>query len=125
MVGFVVEGNSSYAGKHLLIDLHECKYNAMANEIEDSMVKACIATGATVLFSYSHPFDGAGSSGVVILAESHGTWHQWPENNFVAIDIFVCGTCDPKLAIPTISDLFKPGHIKVSEVKRGEYPPLM
>ena len=88
-------------------------------EIESAMITACIATGATVLFHYAHPFDGNGSSGAVILAESHGTWHQWPENNYIAIDIFVCGNCDPTLAIPVLEELFQPTRIETKLEKRG------
>lgn len=124
MVGLVTHNGITYAGKHLLIDFYDCGYNPLANEIEECMVEACVATGATVLFHYSHPFDGNGSSGVCVLAESHGTWHQWPENNFCAVDIFVCGTCDPALAIPILSKLFEPGYLSVKTERRGEYPSL-
>ena len=117
--GFIQEGDLCYAGRHLLIDFYNCGYNPLAHEIEECMVQACIATGATVVFHYSHPFEGNGSSGVCVLAESHGTWHQWPENNFCAIDIFVCGTCDPERAIPILSSVFKPGQTKISLEKRG------
>lgn len=119
MVGFIVEDGCSYAGKHLLLDLHDCANNSYINEIEKIMVQACEATGATVLFHYSHPFEGNGNSGAVILAESHGTWHQWPERNFIAIDIFVCGNCNPELAIPILKNLFLPGKIVVKLEKRG------
>lgn len=124
MVGFIVDGNSTYAGKHLLIDFYGCEYNPKAGEIEEAMVAACIETGATVLFHYSHPFDGDGSSGVCVLAESHGTWHHWPENNFCAIDIFVCGTCDPILALNGLSALFKPSQCILKCEKRGIGPAL-
>jgi len=119
MVGFVTEDSNIYAGKHLLIDLYDCQYNALIDEIESVMVDACLATGATVLFHYAHPFEGNGSSGAVILAESHGTWHQWPEHNFIAIDIFVCGECDPTLAVPILKSLFLPKVADVRLEKRG------
>jgi len=119
MVGFVTENDSMYAGKHLLIDLYDCQYNALIDEIESTMVDACSATGASVLFHYAHPFEGNGSSGAVILAESHGTWHQWPEHNFIAIDIFVCGECNPILAVPILQSLFLPTVTDVRLEKRG------
>ncbi len=37
----------------------------------------------------------AGVSGVLVLAESHISIHTWPERDFAAIDIFMCGACDP------------------------------
>lgn len=34
--------------------------------------------------------EGAGVTGVVILAESHVAIHTWPESNYVTLDVFVC-----------------------------------
>lgn len=35
-------------------------------------------------------FADGGYSGVVILEESHLTWHSWPELGFVTVDLHVC-----------------------------------
>ena len=122
MVGFIVNSKECYAGKHLLIDLFDCK-NTEENleEINMIMVEAAKATGATVLFSHCHPFDGGGSSGVVILAESHITFHRWHEENFLAVDIFVCGDCDPYLAVPYLENYFLPSHTEIKMEKRGVF----
>jgi S-adenosylmethionine decarboxylase len=122
MVGFVKENGYSFAGKHLLVDFYDCSSIPEHNAIELKMVDACIATGATVLFHHSHPFEGGGSSGVVVLAESHGTWHSWTEEKFVAVDIFVCGDCQPEMAIDILSNLFEPGRISVKLEQRGVMP---
>jgi S-adenosylmethionine decarboxylase len=119
MVGFVKENGFSFAGKHLLIDLYDCKITPEHTLIESAMVDACIATGATVLFQHSHPFPGGGSSGVVILAESHGTWHSWPEEKFTAVDIFVCGECQPEEAVSILERLFQPKRTLTKLEKRG------
>ena len=119
MVGFVKDSGQVFAGKHLLLDFYDCKVVPAHTLIELAMVDACIATGATVLFHHSHPFDGGGSSGVVILAESHGTWHSWSEEQFVAVDIFVCGTCQPEMAVDILKNLFKPEKVSVKMEKRG------
>ena len=53
--------------------------------------KAAFAANATVLNADFHDFgDGAGNTGVLMLAESHISIHTWPEDNYAAIDIFVC-----------------------------------
>jgi S-adenosylmethionine decarboxylase len=119
MVGFVTENNSMYAGKHLLIDFYECGNHGSLEDIQRVMVDACKATGATVLFAHLHPFPGGGVSGAIILAESHLSAHSWPEHNFVALDIFVCGECDPTLALPILEQHFKPQLSKVKLEKRG------
>ena len=122
MVGFVVEGNTTYAGKHLLIDLYGCGNHSSLEDIQGVMVDACKATGATVLFAHLHPFEGGGVSGAIILAESHMSIHTWPENNFVALDIFVCGDCDPYKALPLLEKHFRPSTSKVSLEQRGIIP---
>jgi S-adenosylmethionine decarboxylase len=119
MVGFVKENGECYAGKHLLIDLYDCQNHGSLEEIQAVLIEASKATGATVLFSHLHPFDGGGVSGVVILAESHLTCHSWYDEKFISLDIFVCGTCDPYKAVPVLQTHFMPGHSSVVLQKRG------
>ena len=119
MVGLIVENGISYAGKHLLIDFYGCRHHGSLEEIEKIMRDSCIATGATVLFSYLHPFAGGGVSGAVILAESHESIHTWPEAQFVSLDIFVCGKCDPYLAVPVLQQWFLPARSSVKMEMRG------
>lgn len=119
MVGFIKNGDCEYAGKHILIDLHGCEYHGSQDEIQSVMIDACERTGATVLRTCLHPFDGGGVSGAVILAESHMSIHTWPERDFVSLDIFVCGNCDPELAVPPLVGFFKPSRSDISMHQRG------
>jgi S-adenosylmethionine decarboxylase proenzyme len=67
---------------------------------------------------------GAGKTsiaGVALLAESHISIHTWPETGFVAVDLFMCGTCDPALAIPYLRDVFAPKKMQLSEHQRGKW----
>ena len=123
MVGFVTNNGISYAGQHLLIDLYDCQQHGTLNEIQEVMEDSCKATGATVLFSYLHSFDGGGVSGAVILAESHESIHTWPESKFVSLDIFVCGNCDPHLAVPILQQWFKPAYSSIKMELRGIVKP--
>jgi len=95
------------AGKHLLIDLHGADLLGDLEVMQIACRAAAVATGATVIGQHFHHFgDGYGVSGVVLLAESHLSVHTWPEANFAAFDIFVCGDCDPLAAIPVLLDYF-------------------
>ena len=116
---FIIDGNNCYAGKHLLIDLYDCANMADVESISETIIVAAKATGATVLFSHGHPFNGGGSSGVAVLAESHISWHSWQIEKFIAIDIFVCGSCNPYLAVPILEKFFKPGKLITKMEKRG------
>ena len=61
----------------------------------------------------------AGFTGVAILAESHMSIHTWPEHNYAALDIFMCGDADPLLAIPTLKEHFKPENTEVMLLERS------
>jgi S-adenosylmethionine decarboxylase len=58
-------------------------------------------------------------SGVLVLAESHVSIHTWPEKSYAALDIFVCGVCDPYLAIPVLKRGFLPERVQLAEHRRG------
>jgi len=30
--------------------------------------------------------------------------HTWPEYGYAAVDVFMCGSCDPNLAVKAIGD---------------------
>jgi S-adenosylmethionine decarboxylase len=82
--------------------------------------QAAADTGATILHGHFHHFgEGYGVSGVLVLAESHVSIHTWPERGYAALDIFVCGGCDPYRALPALKAGFSPGRVQLAEHKRG------
>lgn len=108
-------------GQHLLIDLHDAKNLRDQELIDRALRDAAAACGATVLDIKLHSFgEGAGITGVAILAESHISIHTWPETGFAAIDIFMCGSCDPHRAMPVLEAAFLPGHTNISAHERGK-----
>ena len=54
-----------------------------------------------------------------MLAESHISIHTWPERHFAAIDIFMCGECDPHLAVPVLQTTFRADRVELDEQRRG------
>jgi S-adenosylmethionine decarboxylase len=117
---FVERNGVKFAGTHLLIELWDAK-NLGDMSLTDQMLRdATIASGATLLHIHLHHFgQNAGLSGVAVLAESHISIHTWPERGYAALDIFMCGACDPYKAIPVIRRAFEPGVVQLSEQKRG------
>ena len=88
--------------------------------IDTALRLAAVKAGATILHSHFHHFTpNGGVSGVVVLAESHISIHTWPEREFAAIDIFMCGACDPHDAIPVLQSAFHPERIDLDEQRRG------
>ena len=107
-------------GLHLLIDFWGASNLQDINIIEKSMRDAATACGATVLDVKLHGFGAdAGVTGVAILAESHISIHTWAETGYIAIDIFMCGKCDPNNAIPILTTAFNPEKTTVQSYLRG------
>lgn len=117
---FVERNGVKFAGTHLLVELWNAK-NLGDLEITDRMLReAAASAGATLLHVHLHHFGpNAGLSGVAVLAESHISIHTWPERGYAAIDVFMCGACDPYKAIPVMRQAFEPGNVQLSEQKRG------
>ena len=109
-----------FAGTHLIIDLWDATNLADPEHIDAVLREAAIATGATILHGHFHHFGpNGGVSGVLVLAESHVSIHTWPERDYAALDIFVCGDCNPYKAIPVLKRGFMPGSVQLNEHKRG------
>jgi S-adenosylmethionine decarboxylase len=109
-----------FAGTHLLVDLWGASNLDEPDHIDRALREAAIVSGATILHSHFHHFSpNGGVSGVLVLAESHISIHTWPEKNFAAIDMFMCGDCDPNLGIPVLEAAFSPSRIDLDEQLRG------
>jgi len=117
---FILREDIEYAGIHLLLDLWEARYLDDIKRIEKAM-RQCVETcGATLLHLHLHHFSSSGGvSGVAVLAESHISVHTWPERDYAAFDIFMCGDAQPENAIPVLKRAFYPGRMEVKDVLRG------
>lgn len=52
----------------------------------------------TVVGKAFHQFEPHGTTGVLVLAESHFSAHTYPENNTIYIDVFCCSQdFDPEM----------------------------
>lgn len=117
---FVRRDGIRFAGTHLIIDLWGATNLDDPAHIDAVLRDAAIASGATILHGHFHHFSpNGGVSGVLVLAESHVSIHTWPEKNFAALDIFVCGACDPYKAIPHLKTGFLPERVQLNEQRRG------
>jgi S-adenosylmethionine decarboxylase len=117
---FVVRNGVRCAGAHLIVDLYGAERLDDVDHIERAL-RACVdAAGATLLHIHLHHFEpNGGVSGVAVLAESHISIHSWPEANYAAVDIFMCGKANPDACVPVLREAFTAKNVAVSELLRG------
>jgi S-adenosylmethionine decarboxylase len=117
---FVERDGQKFAGMHLLVDLWGATNLDSPALIDETLCAGALEAGATILHSHFHHFTpNGGVSGVVVLAESHISIHTWPERNFAALDVFMCGCCDPYKVIPFLQAAFNPSSVQIDEQRRG------
>lgn len=116
---FIEQNGLVFAGHHLIIDLWGAeRLNDLAH-IEAALKRAVEAAKATLLHIHLHHFTPEGVSGVAVLAESHISIHTWPEKNYAALDVFMCGDAEPLKCIPVLKEAFSPDRVQLNEIKRG------
>lgn len=111
--------------KHILAEFRGCPVTKLNDLtfIEASMRAAAEEARATVVSSSFHQFGPQGVSGVLVLAESHLSVHTWPEHNYAATDIYVCGdTCLPELAQASLARAFEAAQSELMTIERGIGP---
>ncbi len=117
---FIEHKGVKFAGVHLLIDLWGAINLDRLDIIECALREAAEVAGATLLHTHLHHFTpNGGITGVMVLAESHISIHTWPERSYAALDVFMCGSCDPYKTLPALRATFCPAHVSLSEQKRG------
>ncbi|MEN8136063.1 MAG: adenosylmethionine decarboxylase [Thermodesulfobacteriota bacterium] len=116
-----MNAQNQYApGKHVLLDFWGAKGPTDQLFIEAALKKAAEACGATVLAVKLHAFgENSGITGVALLAESHISIHTWPEADYMALDIFMCGSCDADEAIEPLREIFHPEKVTIKKIQRG------
>jgi len=120
-------------GLHIIADLYNCQkgdFLVSSAKLRELCVNACKDAGLTVLGDHFIQFDGAdgtqqgGSTGAVVLAESHLAIHTWPERDGATLDVYVCNytadnTGKAEAVYKTLVKALKPGDILVERIQRG------
>jgi S-adenosylmethionine decarboxylase len=109
-------------GRHLLLELFDCDFDAINNLeiVKRTLVEAAKRAHATIVDVVFHEFNPFGISGVVVIAESHLSIHTWPEHRYAAVDIFSCGEAlKPETAANYLVERFGAERTSVVELQRG------
>jgi S-adenosylmethionine decarboxylase proenzyme len=125
-------------GLHIIADLYNCQKSDLlfsSAKLREVCVKACTDAGLTVLGDHFIQFDGAdatqngGSTGAVVLAESHLAIHTWPERDGATLDVYVCNftsdnTGKAEAVYKSLLKALKPGDVLTERVQRGRDLPV-
>jgi S-adenosylmethionine decarboxylase len=109
-----------HAGTHVLVDFWGAHHLDDLARADRALRAAVTAAHATLLHLHLHRFESSGGiSGVAVLAESHISIHTWPERGYAALDIFMCGECDPLAAVAVLKEAFVPARTTIKTHLRG------
>ena len=118
---FIERDGVRFAGHHLIVDLFGAKRLDDIRHIERTLKHCVEVAGATLLHIHLHHFTpNGGVSGVAVLSESHISIHSWPEADYAALDVFMCGNAKPHLTIDVLRESFGAREVRVREHRRGE-----
>jgi S-adenosylmethionine decarboxylase len=118
---FIERDGVRYAGNHLLIDVFGGRQLDDLKHIERALKRCVEVAGATLLHIHLHHFTpNGGVSGVAVLSESHISIHSWPEADYAALDVFMCGDAKPELCVDVLKQEFNARDVVVKPFKRGE-----
>ncbi len=109
-------------GFHILgelygVDPHTLSY---VENIEPIIQKISQDCQFNVLTSSFHQFKPYGVTGFLLLAESHLSIHTWPEEGFLAVDIFSCSSREQAIqAFERLVQAFDPIRFDKRILDRG------
>lgn len=117
---FVTRDGREFAGTHLIVDFWGAQGLDDLQRMDHALREAVDAGGATLLHIHLHHFtENSGISGVAVLAESHISVHTWPERDFAAFDVFMCGDAEPERSIAALERAFGPDRVETHTCLRG------
>jgi S-adenosylmethionine decarboxylase proenzyme len=100
------------SGQHLLVDIKGVEGDFLNSEecLSKAMVDTVNESGLTLLSYHCHSLLPAGVSCVGVLLESHISFHTWPDEGVITLDLFTCGSKPLLPAVATIERLFGIGE---------------
>lgn len=113
---------SGPVGRHLIVEYCGCEVQSLraVGGLRQAVDEALAAAGATVLGAAYHQFEPEGASGTVLLAESHLSFHTWPEKRYMAMDVFSCGiSFRPEVAVEAVGRYVRATETRVRTLERG------
>eukprot|EP00557_Chaetoceros_sp_GSL56_P012726 CAMPEP_0176481324 /NCGR_PEP_ID=MMETSP0200_2-20121128/2757_1 /TAXON_ID=947934 /ORGANISM="Chaetoceros sp., Strain GSL56" /LENGTH=726 /DNA_ID=CAMNT_0017877517 /DNA_START=207 /DNA_END=2387 /DNA_ORIENTATION=+ len=112
------------AGQHLLVDIKNVDGTFLNSELRlaQAMVDVVNQSKLTLLSYHCHKLIPMGVSCVGVLLESHISFHTWPEEGVITLDLFTCGSGELVPVLPIIEELFA---IPIEDGNAADPPQLL
>lgn len=96
------------AGQHLLIDIEHVDSGFLNSEerLANAMLELVNECGLTLLSYHCHSLLPSGVSCAGVLLESHVSFHTWPAEGVITLDLFTCGPNSLLPIVPLAERLF-------------------
>ena len=115
-------GLSKEFGSHFIIELINCTPDRLrkVRDVKQIMGEVIQKSKTTMVRSSFHQFQPEGVTGMILIRESHFAIHTWPEESYVAADIFTCGQeMDPYIAMEVMEERFEAKEVRYQVIRRG------
>jgi len=105
-------------GEHITLDIIGTKREYSPSFFEKLLYKIAKKAKVTVLEISTHKFEPQGFTLVALLAESHMSFHTFPEKNVISFDFFTCAKVSPVVALNIIKKEIEHKRIVKKEFNR-------
>ncbi len=107
------------AGQHLLIDIEHVDSAFLNSEerLATAMLDLVNECGLTLLSYHCHGLVPSGVSCAGVLLESHVSFHTWPSEGVITLDLFTCGPNSLLPIVPLAEKLFAVSSVETTDVE--------
>ena len=104
-------------GEHITLDIIGTNKEYEPAFFEKLVYKIAKVAKVTVLEISKYKFEPQGFTLVALLAESHISFHTFPEKGIISFDFFTCGKVSPTVALKIIKEEIQHTNIIKKEFK--------
>ena len=105
-------------GEHITVDIIGTTKEYEPSVYEKVIIDIASAAKVTILNISKYKFEPQGFTILALLAESHISFHTFPEKGIISFDFFTCGKVSPSIAIEVIKKEFKYKRLSIKEFDR-------
>ncbi len=105
-------------GEHITLDIIGTKKEYDSSFFENLVHKIAEKAKVTVLNIAKYKFEPQGFTLVALLAESHISFHTYPEKEIISFDFYTCGKVSPSIALDVLKKEIEHKRIIKKEIHR-------